>query len=134
MQHWLVAAPYRSAVEGRVDHTQSINHVDFFFFLEFVSSDVKYPNVKNSQSFKLLTLYSLSKKKNKNKLLLASLLFYSERYRYLPCPSAQLKFFGLQKELLDDFRIRLTQVIACLSLRLSGHMVPEGLSLHRSSL
>lgn len=34
----------------------------------------------------------------------------SERYRYLPCPSAQLKFLGLQKELLDDFRIRLTQV------------------------
>ncbi|CAG13551.1 unnamed protein product, partial [Tetraodon nigroviridis] len=39
------------------------------------------------------------------------LLFHPERYRYLPCPSAQLRFFGLQKELLDDFRIRLTQVM-----------------------
>uniref|UniRef100_A0A674PMZ7 RAD50-interacting protein 1 n=1 Tax=Takifugu rubripes TaxID=31033 RepID=A0A674PMZ7_TAKRU len=35
----------------------------------------------------------------------------TERYRYLTCPSAQLKFLGLQKELLDDFRIRLTQVM-----------------------
>ncbi|KAM9309371.1 RAD50-interacting protein 1 isoform 2-T2 [Pholidichthys leucotaenia] len=34
----------------------------------------------------------------------------TERYRTLPCPSAQLKFLGLQKELVDDFRIRLTQV------------------------
>ncbi|XP_068163261.1 RAD50-interacting protein 1 [Antennarius striatus] len=35
----------------------------------------------------------------------------TERYRALPCPSAQLKFLGLQRELLDDFRIRLTQVM-----------------------
>uniref|UniRef100_A0A3Q0RH72 RAD50-interacting protein 1 n=1 Tax=Amphilophus citrinellus TaxID=61819 RepID=A0A3Q0RH72_AMPCI len=35
----------------------------------------------------------------------------TERYRTLPCPSAQLKFLGLQKELVDDFRIRLTQVM-----------------------
>lgn len=41
----------------------------------------------------------------------------SERYRYLTCPSAQLKFLGLQKELLDDFRIRLTQVIIHVSAR-----------------
>ncbi|XP_026217868.1 RAD50-interacting protein 1 [Anabas testudineus] len=35
----------------------------------------------------------------------------TERYRALPCPSAQLKFLGLQRELVDDFRIRLTQVM-----------------------
>ncbi|XP_054911667.1 RAD50-interacting protein 1 isoform X2 [Poeciliopsis prolifica] len=35
----------------------------------------------------------------------------TERYRALPSPAAQLKFFGLQKELVDDFRIRLTQVM-----------------------
>uniref|UniRef100_A0A3B4X1X1 RAD50-interacting protein 1 n=1 Tax=Seriola lalandi dorsalis TaxID=1841481 RepID=A0A3B4X1X1_SERLL len=35
----------------------------------------------------------------------------TERYRGLPCPSAQLKFLGLQRELVDDFRIRLTQVM-----------------------
>ncbi|XP_030295864.1 RAD50-interacting protein 1 isoform X2 [Sparus aurata] len=35
----------------------------------------------------------------------------TERYRTLPCPSAQLKFLGLQRELVDDFRIRLTQVM-----------------------
>ncbi|XP_077565756.1 RAD50-interacting protein 1 [Stigmatopora nigra] len=35
----------------------------------------------------------------------------TERYRSLPCPSAQLKFLELQKELVDDFRIRLTQVM-----------------------
>ncbi|MEQ2196955.1 hypothetical protein XENOCAPTIV_019178, partial [Xenoophorus captivus] len=35
----------------------------------------------------------------------------TERYRALPSPSAQLRFFGLQKELVDDFRIRLTQVM-----------------------
>uniref|UniRef100_A0A3Q3W873 RAD50-interacting protein 1 n=1 Tax=Mola mola TaxID=94237 RepID=A0A3Q3W873_MOLML len=35
----------------------------------------------------------------------------TERYQALPCPSAQLKFLGLQKELVDDFRIRLTQVM-----------------------
>lgn len=34
----------------------------------------------------------------------------TERYRALPCPSAQLKFLILQRELVDDFRIRLTQV------------------------
>uniref|UniRef100_A0A8C5G4X7 RAD50 interactor 1 n=1 Tax=Gouania willdenowi TaxID=441366 RepID=A0A8C5G4X7_GOUWI len=32
-------------------------------------------------------------------------------YRPLPSPSAQLKFLELQKELVDDFRIRLTQVM-----------------------
>ncbi|KAM4569749.1 RAD50-interacting protein 1 [Odontesthes bonariensis] len=35
----------------------------------------------------------------------------TERYRALPCPSAQLKFLRLQTELVDDFRIRLTQVM-----------------------
>lgn len=35
----------------------------------------------------------------------------TERYRALPCPSAQLKFLGLQRDLVDDFRIRLTQVM-----------------------
>uniref|UniRef100_A0A3Q2D5L1 RAD50-interacting protein 1 n=1 Tax=Cyprinodon variegatus TaxID=28743 RepID=A0A3Q2D5L1_CYPVA len=35
----------------------------------------------------------------------------TERYRALSSPSAQLRFFGLQKELVDDFRIRLTQVM-----------------------
>ncbi|XP_068615700.1 RAD50-interacting protein 1-like [Brachionichthys hirsutus] len=35
----------------------------------------------------------------------------TERYRALPSPSAQLKFLGLQRELVDDFRIRLTQVM-----------------------
>ncbi|XP_035003884.1 RAD50-interacting protein 1 isoform X1 [Hippoglossus stenolepis] len=35
----------------------------------------------------------------------------TERYRALPCHSAQLKFLGLQRELVDDFRIRLTQVM-----------------------
>ncbi|XP_012732161.3 RAD50-interacting protein 1 [Fundulus heteroclitus] len=35
----------------------------------------------------------------------------TERYRALPSPAAQLRFFGLQKELVDDFRIRLTQVM-----------------------
>uniref|UniRef100_A0A8D3CY81 RAD50-interacting protein 1 n=1 Tax=Scophthalmus maximus TaxID=52904 RepID=A0A8D3CY81_SCOMX len=35
----------------------------------------------------------------------------TERYRALPCPAAQLKFLGLQRELADDFRIRLTQVM-----------------------
>ncbi|XP_019747358.1 RAD50-interacting protein 1 isoform X1 [Hippocampus comes] len=35
----------------------------------------------------------------------------TDRYRPLPCPSAQLKFLELQKELVDDFRIRLTQVM-----------------------
>ncbi|XP_061618753.1 RAD50-interacting protein 1 [Phyllopteryx taeniolatus] len=35
----------------------------------------------------------------------------TDRYRELPCPSAQLKFLELQKELVDDFRIRLTQVM-----------------------
>ncbi|XP_057711106.1 RAD50-interacting protein 1 [Corythoichthys intestinalis] len=35
----------------------------------------------------------------------------TDRYRALPCSSAQLKFLELQKELVDDFRIRLTQVM-----------------------
>uniref|UniRef100_A0A668ABI2 RAD50-interacting protein 1 n=1 Tax=Myripristis murdjan TaxID=586833 RepID=A0A668ABI2_9TELE len=38
------------------------------------------------------------------------LLVITERYRSLPCPRAQLKFLELQRELIDDFRIRLTQV------------------------
>uniref|UniRef100_A0AAR2JBT6 RAD50-interacting protein 1 n=1 Tax=Pygocentrus nattereri TaxID=42514 RepID=A0AAR2JBT6_PYGNA len=33
------------------------------------------------------------------------------RYRSLPCPRAQLSFLALQRELVDDFRIRLTQVM-----------------------
>uniref|UniRef100_A0A8C6TBZ8 RAD50-interacting protein 1 n=1 Tax=Neogobius melanostomus TaxID=47308 RepID=A0A8C6TBZ8_9GOBI len=35
----------------------------------------------------------------------------TDRYRALPCASAQLKFLELQRELVDDFRIRLTQVM-----------------------
>ncbi|KAF7228756.1 RAD50-interacting protein 1 [Nothobranchius furzeri] len=35
----------------------------------------------------------------------------TERYQALPSPAAQLKFLELQKELVDDFRIRLTQVM-----------------------
>ncbi|KAF6715235.1 RAD50-interacting protein 1 [Oryzias melastigma] len=35
----------------------------------------------------------------------------TERYRALPSPAAQLKFLELQKDLVDDFRIRLTQVM-----------------------
>lgn len=35
----------------------------------------------------------------------------TDRYRALPSPSAQLKFLELQRELVDDFRIRLTQVM-----------------------
>lgn len=58
-------------------------------------------------------------------MLLLVLCGSSERYRYLTCPSAQLKFLGLQKELLDDFRIRLTQVIIHVSLRPSVHHVMQ---------
>uniref|UniRef100_A0A8C9W3W3 RAD50-interacting protein 1 n=1 Tax=Scleropages formosus TaxID=113540 RepID=A0A8C9W3W3_SCLFO len=39
------------------------------------------------------------------------LLTITDRYRSLPCPRAQLSFLALQKELVDDFRIRLTQVM-----------------------
>ncbi|XP_051977049.1 RAD50-interacting protein 1-like isoform X2 [Xyrauchen texanus] len=39
------------------------------------------------------------------------LLVITERYRSLSCPRAQLSFLALQKELVDDFRIRLTQVM-----------------------
>ncbi|KAL4625057.1 RAD50-interacting protein 1 [Arapaima gigas] len=39
------------------------------------------------------------------------LLAITDRYRSLPCPRAQLSFLALQKELVDDFRIRLTQVM-----------------------
>ncbi|XP_076023482.1 RAD50-interacting protein 1 [Genypterus blacodes] len=35
----------------------------------------------------------------------------TDRYQALPSPSAQLKFLELQRELVDDFRIRLTQVM-----------------------
>lgn len=41
-----------------------------------------------------------------------SLFLNTERYRVLPCPASQLKFLILQRELVDDFRIRLTQVMA----------------------
>ncbi|XP_066524632.1 RAD50-interacting protein 1 isoform X2 [Hoplias malabaricus] len=39
------------------------------------------------------------------------LLVITDRYRSLPCPKAQLSFLALQRELVDDFRIRLTQVM-----------------------
>ncbi|XP_058273582.1 RAD50-interacting protein 1 [Hemibagrus wyckioides] len=39
------------------------------------------------------------------------LLVITDRYRSLPCPRAQLSFLALQRELVDDFRIRLTQVM-----------------------
>uniref|UniRef100_A0A3B3ZZV7 RAD50-interacting protein 1 n=1 Tax=Periophthalmus magnuspinnatus TaxID=409849 RepID=A0A3B3ZZV7_9GOBI len=35
----------------------------------------------------------------------------TDRYRGLPCAASQLKFLELQRELVDDFRIRLTQVM-----------------------
>ncbi|XP_010893446.5 RAD50-interacting protein 1 [Esox lucius] len=38
-------------------------------------------------------------------------LVITDRYRGLPCPRAQLSFLALQRELVDDFRIRLTQVM-----------------------
>ncbi|XP_065514377.1 RAD50-interacting protein 1 isoform X2 [Caloenas nicobarica] len=37
------------------------------------------------------------------------LLVITERYKNLPTASRKLQFLGLQKELVDDFRIRLTQ-------------------------
>ncbi|KAL2102119.1 hypothetical protein ACEWY4_001287 [Coilia grayii] len=39
------------------------------------------------------------------------LLVITDRYRSLPSPQAQLSFLALQRELVDDFRIRLTQVM-----------------------
>ncbi|KAJ8269802.1 hypothetical protein COCON_G00124090 [Conger conger] len=39
------------------------------------------------------------------------LLVITDRYRSLPCSRAQLSFLALQRELVDDFRIRLTQVM-----------------------
>ncbi|KAK2514564.1 Rint1 [Columba guinea] len=39
------------------------------------------------------------------------LLVITERYKNLPTASRKLQFLGLQKELVDDFRIRLTQVM-----------------------
>ncbi|KAJ8008790.1 hypothetical protein DPEC_G00082080 [Dallia pectoralis] len=38
-------------------------------------------------------------------------LVITDRYRGLSCPRAQLSFLALQRELVDDFRIRLTQVM-----------------------
>ncbi|KAF4793907.1 RAD50 interactor 1 [Turdus rufiventris] len=39
------------------------------------------------------------------------LLVITDRYKNLPTASRKLQFLGLQKELIDDFRIRLTQVM-----------------------
>ncbi|KAJ8262346.1 hypothetical protein GJAV_G00165400 [Gymnothorax javanicus] len=39
------------------------------------------------------------------------LLVITDRYRSLPCSRAQLSFLALQRELVDDFRLRLTQVM-----------------------
>ncbi|NXG45085.1 RINT1 protein, partial [Psilopogon haemacephalus] len=39
------------------------------------------------------------------------LLVITDRYKNLPTASRRLQFLGLQKELVDDFRIRLTQVM-----------------------
>ncbi|KAF5908405.1 RAD50-interacting protein 1 [Clarias magur] len=39
------------------------------------------------------------------------LLVITDRYRSLPCSRAQLSFLALQRELVDDFRIRLNQVM-----------------------
>ncbi|NXG65436.1 RINT1 protein, partial [Hemiprocne comata] len=39
------------------------------------------------------------------------LLVITDRYKNLPTASRKLQFLGLQKELVDDFRIRLTQVM-----------------------
>lgn len=36
---------------------------------------------------------------------------FLDRYKNLPTASRKLQFLGLQKELVDDFRIRLTQVM-----------------------
>lgn len=45
--------------------------------------------------------------------LFEKLLFhvFPDRYKNLPTASRKLQFLGLQKELVDDFRIRLTQVM-----------------------
>lgn len=45
----------------------------------------------------------------------------TERYRVLPCPASQLKFLVLQRELVDDFRIRLTQVTGAPTRYPPGH-------------
>lgn len=37
--------------------------------------------------------------------------FFTDRYKYLPSPDHRLKFLGMQLELLEDFRIRLVQVM-----------------------
>lgn len=37
--------------------------------------------------------------------------FHPDRYKHLPTAARKLRFLELQKELVDDFRIRLTQVM-----------------------
>lgn len=37
--------------------------------------------------------------------------FMTDRYKYLPSPEHRLKFLDMQLELLEDFRIRLVQVM-----------------------
>lgn len=39
------------------------------------------------------------------------LTFSTDRYKSLPTASRKLQFLELQKDLVDDFRIRLTQVM-----------------------
>ena len=39
------------------------------------------------------------------------LIFSTDRYKNLPTASRKLQFLELQKDLVDDFRIRLTQVM-----------------------
>lgn len=38
-------------------------------------------------------------------------MFCIDRYKHLPAAARKLQFLELQKELVDDFRIRLTQVM-----------------------
>ena len=46
-----------------------------------------------------------------NKPSYVLLIFSTDRYKNLPTASRKLQFLELQKDLVDDFRIRLTQVM-----------------------
>ena len=50
------------------------------------------------------------------------LVIISDRYKYLPSPSHRLRFLQLQLELLEDFRIRLVQVMKEVTLTPLGDM------------
>lgn len=46
----------------------------------------------------------------------------SDRYKRLPVSDAKLQFLGLQMELLEDFRMRLVQVMKEALTAPTGHM------------